>query len=158
MATKYSSAYEQLPQKPSVSTAKGVAVRTAEIGFRMWFRYAMNPGDTAADIIKLCSIFAAVPVAVPQIAGVRLAKFVLRSSGNVGGSVTFNLGTAATPTLLGSALTTLQSATTLVVTDAVCMAAGPFLTNDDFQMVLAAGPSTTLQTVDGYAELYMTAP
>jgi len=159
MATFYSSAYEQLPQKPSVYTSKSVATRIADLGWRLWWRYAVPVGQAAADIIKIADIFANVPVAVPQIAGVRLARFVIRSSGNAGGAPTINLGTLSAPTSMGAALTTLQSANTLDVPIATIMACGPYLANDNFQIVIAGGgPTTTLITLDGFFDIYQTTP
>jgi hypothetical protein len=115
MATAYSSAYEQLPQKPSVYTPKTVHPRIAGMMFPIFWQYTMPAGQANADIIKVCDLLANVPVASPQIAGLRFGRVTLRSAGNVGGSVTVNFGTPASPTLFGAALTTLQSATILDV-------------------------------------------
>lgn len=158
MATVYSSAYELAQGTTTKWVGKGVFSRVSGIFWGNYFRYVMPVGQTAADIIKLTSIFENVPVATPQIAGLRLSRLVLRCSGNAGGAITVNFGTVASPTLFGAALTTLQSANTLDVAIATLMAAGPFLTQDDIQLVLAGGPSTTLQTIDGFWQGYITTP
>jgi hypothetical protein len=158
MATAYSSAYEQLPQKPSVYTAKTVHPRIAGMMFPIFWQYTMPAGQANADIIKVCDLLANVPVASPQIAGLRFGRVTLRSAGNVGGSVTVNFGTPASPTLFGAGLTTLQSATILDVTVATLAAAGPILQNTNLQLVLTAGPSTTQQIIDGWVWLFDMAP
>jgi hypothetical protein len=158
MATAFSTAYEQLPQKPSVWTPKTVHPRIAGMMFPIFWQYTMPVGQTTADIIKVCDLLANVPVASPQIAGLRFGRVTLRSAGNVGGSVAVNFGTPASPTLFGAALTTLQSATILDVTVATLAAAGPILQNTNLQLVLTAGPSTTQQIIDGWVWLFDMAP
>jgi hypothetical protein len=93
-----------------------------------------------------------------QIAGIKVARVVLTSSGNAGGSVTANFGFAVAPTAYGSALTTLQSANTLDVAIATVQAGPILLANDDLQIVGVANTTTTLQTLTGFIDYSMTAP
>jgi len=157
--TTYSSAFGQLPQAPTRFEDRSTNVRYAGLAMSQYFRVAIPIGTVTTDIINLCSIAANVPVAVPQIAGIRFKRFVIRSSANAGGTMTFNLGYVGSASAFGASLTTIQSATTLDVPIATIMAAGPVLQNTLVQMVMnAAGPTTTACVVDGFIDYLLQAP
>lgn len=157
--TTYSSAFGQLPQSPTKFEDRSTNVRYAGIQMSQYFRVNVPIGTVTTDIINLCSINCNVPVAVPQIAGVRFKRVVLRSSANAGGSMTFNFGYVGNATAFGAALTTIQSATILDVAVATVAAAGPILQNTLVQMVMvAAGPTTTACVVDGWIDYLLQAP
>jgi hypothetical protein len=117
-------------------------------------------GYTTGDILKLMPFQTNVATSSPQIQGIRLWRLVVKSGGNVGGSVTVNFGFASTgsATAYGSALTTLQSANTAEIAVATVFAGSTLLTNDDLQLVAAAGTSTTAQLVECWVQAFMQAP
>lgn len=161
MTIRYSSAYEQLPNRPTLFAGKAAAASEAGLCVFEWFTCPIVVGSVSGDVYNLCDLFANVPVAVPQIAGLRFQGLMLSCSGNAGGSMTFNLGYTGQASIFGASLTTLQSATQTTVTAAQLAAqwAAPILTNNTLAMVLnAAGPTTTLQTVIGLAVYGQTAP
>lgn len=159
MATYYAqNTYKQNPLRSTLYEAIYAPTEHAGILYTNYFNGTIPVGFTTGDVFKLVDFAIACPVTVPQNAGVRFARVVLRSGGNVGGSVAVNFGTTGSATAFGSALTTLQSATTLDVAIATVMAGPVLIANDTLQLVATAGPSTTAQTVDGYVQYYITAP
>lgn len=159
MATYYASnTYKQNPIRSSLYESIYAPTEHSGIQYLQYFTGTIPVGYTTGDIFKLFDIGMSVPTASPQLAGFRWARVVLRSGGNVGGSVTVNFGTTGTATAFGSALTTLQSAGTLDVAIATVLAGPVLLAPDTLQLVAAAGTSTTAQTVDGYVQYYMSAP
>ena len=161
MATVYSTLYRLNPiaRTPALYEPISCVLGNAGISYRAYFQVTIPVGTATADIIKLAPFQTAVPVSSPQIAGIRASRVVLTSAGDVGGSVTFNAGWISTSaTAYGAALTTFQSAGTLDVPIATIMAAAPVLVNDEFQLVVAAGTSTTLRVQQGFIEYYMQAP
>lgn len=161
MATIYSSAWK--PMTLGTTTryeAIPIPMERAGIVYTAYSTVVIPVGTTTADVIKLIPYQTAVATATPQIQGIRQARIVLTSGGNVGGSLAVNFGFAATgsATAYGSALTTLQSATTLDVAIATVMAGSILLTSDDLQLVVSSGTSTTLQTVQVMVQAYMQAP
>jgi len=159
MATYYAdNTYKQNPLRSTLYEAIYPPCDKAGIVYTSYFRGNIPVGFTTADVFKLIDFAAAFPTTSPQFAGIRFARVVLRSAGDVGGSVTVNFGTTGSATAFGSALTTLQSATTLDVAIATVLAGPVLLANDTLQLVAAAGTSTTLRLVDGYVQYYVTAP
>lgn len=93
-------------------------------------------------------------------AGLRVARLYLANTTNVGGTMTFSLGWVNTAaTAYGTALTTLQSATTLDVAIATLEAAVDITANDQLALTLsAAGPTTTASTLTGFVQFYYNRP
>lgn len=159
MATYYASnTYKQNPLRPSLYEPISAPAEHAGIMYTNYFTGDIPVGFTTGDVYKLLDFGIAFPTTSPQYAGLRIARLVLTNPGDVGGSVTINIGTGAQATAFGSAATTLQSATTLDVAIATIMAANPILTGDSLQLVAAAGTSTTKRTISGFVQYYVTAP
>lgn len=124
-----------------------------------WFTVNVPVGVTTGDIIKLLPYQTLTQTASPQIQGIRHARVVLTNSGDWGGTCAANFGfVTGSATAFGAALTTPQSATTLDVAIATLQATAPLLANDDLQLVLTTGTSTTLRTVTGFVQAYFQAP
>lgn len=159
MATYYAgNTYKQNPLRSTLYEAIYAPTEHAGIVYTNYFSGTIPVGFTTGDVFKLVDFGISCPVTSPQYAGVRWARVVLRSAGNVGGSVTANFGTTGAATAFGSALTTLQSANTLDVAIATVMAGPVLIANDTLQLVATAGTSTTAQVVDGFVQYYITAP
>lgn len=158
MANYYSSLYRQNPQNTSLYEPIGTGVGDAGVLYVSYFQITVPVGFTTGDVLNLVPIQTAVPTATPQIAGIRFARVVLRSSGNAGGTPTGNFGVTGAATAFGAAITTLQSATTLDVPVATVQAAGPLLATNAVALVAASGTTTTQITVDGYVQFYMQSP
>lgn len=160
MATYYSSAYK--PMTLGTTTRYEpipIPMERSGIVYTAWFTATVPVGVTTADIIKLVPYQTLTQTASPQIQGIRHARVVLTNSGDWGGSCTANFGfVTGSATAYGAALTTPQSATTLDVAIATIQAGPVLLTNDDLQLVLTAGTSTTLRTLTGFVQAYFQAP
>lgn len=117
------------------------------------------PGLTSANTDRIIlmenpgSVFAGA-------AGLRGFRLYLANTVNVGGTTTFNLGWVNTSaSAYGSALTTLQSATTLDVAIATMEACPDVLLNDQLALTIAsAGPSTTASVLTGFFQFYFNRP
>jgi hypothetical protein len=161
MTIRYSSAYAPLPNRPTLFESRAAVAREGGIAVFEYFTVTIAIGSVTGDIYNLFDVFANVPVASPQVAGVRFQGLMLACSANAGGTMTFNLGYTGQASIFGASLTTLQSATQVTVTAAQLAAqwAAPILQNNTVAMVLnAAGPTTTLATVTGIAIYGQTAP
>lgn len=158
--TIYSSAYKAMTLGTTTRYEPiPIPMERSGIVYTAWFTATVPVGVTTGDIIKLVPFQTGVATATPQIAGIRQARVVLTNSGDWGGSCTANFGFAtASATAYGAALTTPQSATTLDVAIATIQAGPVLLANDELQLVLTAGTSTTLRTVTGFVQSYMQAP
>ena len=162
MATYYSSNYKPMTIG-STTFYEPVPIPIERAGYvtTAWFTASIPVGFTTGDIMKLVPYQTNCVAATPQIQGIRHQRVVITSAGDVGGSVTVNFGfTGANAVAYGSALTTLQSATTLDVPIATLNGAGApvLLANDDLQLVAAAGTSTTLRVITGFVQAFMQAP
>lgn len=150
MATFYSNLYKQNPIRSSLYEPISAAPEHAGVLYGARFRIVVPVGTTTGDIGKIMDIGIAQSALVPQDSGMFVYDFTYTTSANAGGSPTINLGFAtAGQTMFGSAVTTLQSAATTTITDAVLAAAAPVITYDTLQMVFAAGTTTTLCTITG---------
>lgn len=159
MAIVYSTDYKQNPLRPSLYEQIGQGAEHAGIVYDQYFSLTVPVGTTTGDILKLTPFQTAVAVATPQVAGIRVRRLVYTTSGNVGGSVTANLGFAVnSATAYGAAVTTLQSAATTDVAIATIQAGPVLLVPDELQFVITAGTSTTSQTIIGFVQYTMTAP
>lgn len=161
MTIRYSSAYAQLPNRPTLFESRAAAAAEAGLCVFEWFSCPIVVGSVTGDVYNLCDIFANVPVAVPQVAGVRFQGLMLSCSGNAGGTMTCNIGYTGQASIFGASSTLLQSAGQVTITAAQLAAqwAAPILQNNTLALTLnAAGPTTTLQTVIGLAVYGQTAP
>ncbi len=93
-------------------------------------------------------------------AGLRVKRLYLANTTHVAGTMTFSLGWVMTAaTAYGTALTTLQSATTLDVAIATLEAAVDITAPDRLALTLsAAGPTTTASVLTGFIEFYCNRP
>jgi len=161
MAIYYSSSY-RLPQgSTTVYEAVQAFPREAGILFAQYFTITIPVGFGIAtnDVAKLIPYQANIPITVPQIAGIRHARIVLRCSGNAGGAVTANIGFAnAGASVYAAASVILQSANTVDVAIATILAGPTLLQADDLQLAAVANATTSAVTLDGYAQFYNTAP
>jgi hypothetical protein len=159
--TTYSSAYKQLTLGTTTFYERiPIPMERAGLIYTAYSQVTVPVGFTTGDILKLIPYETNVAVASPQIQGIRQIRIILKCAGDVGGSVTVNFGFASTgsATAYGSALTTLQSANTTEIAVATVLGGSTLLTNDDLQLVAAAGTSTTLRLVECWVQAYMQAP
>jgi hypothetical protein len=164
--TTYSSAWKQnafgvgTPSARTLYEPIPIPMERAGLVYTAYSQITVPVGYTTGDILKLIPYQTSVSTASPQIQGIRQARIILKCAGDVGGSVTVNFGFAATgsATAYGSALTTLQSANTTEIAVATVLAGSTLLTNDDLQLVAAAGTSTTARLVECWVQAFMQAP
>lgn len=160
MATYYSNNYKPMTLgSTTFYEPVPVPMERAGLVYSAWFTFTVPIGVTTGDIIKLIPYQTVCQTATPQIQGIRHQRVVLTNSGDWGGSCTANFGfVTGSATAYGAALTTPQSATTLDVAIATVQAGPVLLVNDDLQLVLTAGTSTTLRTITGFVDVMMQAP
>lgn len=152
MAIFYSNLYKQNPIRSTLYEAIGTtAPEHAGILYCARFRLVVPVGVTTADVLQIMDVGISQSVLVPQDSGMFIYDFTYTTSANSGGAPTVNLGWKNTgATQFGSAVTTLQSAATTTITDAVLAAAVPVIQPDTLQFVVAAGgPTTLLNTITG---------
>lgn len=155
-----SAAYKQLPQSPSRYEFDGVFPRVAGTQFVQQIYYNVPIGTVTGDFGYLFQSRENFAVTSPQIAGLRIREFILTSSANAGGTMTFNLGwLTAGASAFGASLTTVQSAGTTTIAAAVIQAAPVIVANDILAMSFnAAGPTTTACLVTGWIRFDVAAP
>lgn len=161
MTILYSSAYLSDPFRPASSPhiePVNTAARNAGQTATQYFSLTLGTGysNVAPDKFQLMDFQDSTFTGGMAI---RIKRLYFANSVNVGGSLTVNLGFLNTaPTVFGSALTTLQSATALDVAIATLLPVT--LTQADTLgfTVASAGPSTTASTITGFVEWYFTRP
>lgn len=160
MATYYSNNYKQNPLRSTLWEALYPSTEHAGIVYGARFQLVIPVGTTSGDVLKLLDFGITVPVTSPQSVGVNLLDLTYTTSANAGGALVASLGYAsAGQTAFGSALTTLQSAATTTITDAVANVAVPVINPDSLQfLITGGGPSTTLCTVTGFVQYLITTP
>jgi len=160
MATYYSNNYKQNPLRSTLWEAIYPPTEHAGIVYGSRFQLVVPVGTTSGDILKALDFGIAVPVTTPQSVGVYVLDLTYTTSANAGGALvaSFGFGSAG-QTAFGSGLTTLQSAATTTITDAVANAAVPVINPDSLQfLITGGGPSTTLCTVTGFVQYMLNAP
>lgn len=156
-----SRAFYQNTTRPSTADweSVGVTPRSSGIGYVQDILVNIPAGlsNVAPDRIMLLEIPGSI---FSGASGLRVKRLYLSNTANVGGSMTFSLGWVNTaPTAYGTALTTLQSATTLDVAIATLEAAADITANDRLALLLsAAGPTTTASVLSGFVEYYFNRP
>lgn len=156
-----SRAYYQNLTRPSTADWESVSVtpRSSGVVYRQEISVALPTGlsSVAPDRIYLFSLPGSV---FSGAAGIRLSRLYLVSTGDVGGTTTFNLGWRnAGATAYGSALTALQGTTPLDVAIATLLGTALVTAADDLVMTIAsAGPSTTARTVTGFLDFTFNRP
>ena len=150
MALYYSDQYKQNPIRASLYEALYAPTEQDGIVYGIGRGTLIVPvGTTNGDTLKLTELAVIAPVTSPQKVGIVPTKFTYTTSANAGGALVASLGYAvAGQTAFGSGLTTLQSAATTTITDAVLNAAPLVITVDTLQfLITGGGPSITLCTV-----------
>lgn len=162
MANVFNSrAYYQNLTRPATADWESVSVTPHHSGvvYRQEVSISLPTGlsSTAPDRIYLLSIPGS---AFTGAAGIQVKRLYLVSTGDVGGTTTFNLGWRLTnATAYGSALTNLQGTTALDVAIATLLAQAAVTQQDDLVMTIAsAGPSTTARTVTGFVDYSFNRP
>lgn len=162
MANVYNSrAYLQNLTRSNTVTYDPVCVtaRTSGEVYRQEISISLPTGlsNVAPDVIYLLSHPGS---AFSGAAGIQVKRLYLVSTGDVGGTTTFNLGWRLTnATAYGSALTNLQGTTALDVAIATLLAQAQVTQADDLVMTIAsAGPSTTARTVTGFVDYSFNRP
>ena len=162
MANVFNSrAYYQNLNRPSTADWESVSVTPRHSGevYRQEVSISLPTGlsSVAPDRIYLLSIPGS---AFTGAAGIQVKRLYLVSTGDVGGTTTFNLGWRLTnATAYGSALTNLQGTTALDVAIATLLAQAQVTQQDDLVMTIAsAGPSTTARTVTGFVDYSFNRP
>lgn len=156
-----SRAFYQNTTRPSTADweSVGVTPRSSGISYVQDILVNIPAGlsNVAPDRIMLLEIPGSI---FSGASGLRVKRLYLSNTANVGGSMTFSLGWVNTaPTAYGTALTTLQSATTLDVAIATLEAAADITANDRLALLLsAAGPTTTASVLTGFVEYYFNRP
>lgn len=162
MANVFNSrAYYQNLNRPATANWDPVCVTARQSGqvYRQEVSISLPTGlsNVAPDLIYLLSIPGS---AFTGAAGIQVKRLYLVSTGDVGGTTTFNLGWRLTnATAYGSALTNLQGTTALDVATATLLAQAQVTQADDLVMTIAsAGPSTTARTVTGFVDYSFNRP
>lgn len=159
MAIVYSNNYKQNPIRATLFESIYPPTAQAGIVYGSRFQLIVPIGTTTGDVLKLLDFGISVPVTTPQGVGVYVTDLTYTTSANAGGSLVATLGYAvAGATAFGTGLTTLQSAATTTITDAVANIAAPVITPDSLQFVISSGTSTTLCTITGYVQYMLNAP
>lgn len=154
-------AFYQNLTRPSTADWESVSVTQRTSGYSYTQDILVNIpvglSNSAPDRIILMEIPGS---AFTGAAGLRVKRLYLANTTNVGGTMTFSLGWINTAsTAYGTALTTLQSATTLDVAIATLEAAADVTQNDRLALTLsAAGPTTTASVLTGFVEFYFNRP
>lgn len=149
MAIVYSNKYKQNPIRATLYESVSCAPEHAGVLYGVRGRLVVPVGTTNADVLQLVDFGIAQSVLTPQDSGLFVYDFTYTTSANAGGALTANLGwKTAGASAFGASVTTLQSAATTTITDAVIAAAAPVIGNDTLQFTInGGGPSTTLCTV-----------